>query len=184
MSDELFPDQEQPDKRPETITEELRRLLEAGASDDRLKVYTKKLQDLMADVEEDLQYTLRDSMIDNLVDFVERMASDAVKALLAGDEVNMRRYLSCQKGGYTGRRSDDPGYIRPRALHEAHPIIHGKLSEGHLLELRRRIVEANAELIRTERLKDLEDQVASLVDQHNRAVAAREEMREKLRRYE
>ena len=91
------------------------------------------------------------------------MAGRAVEALLAGNESEMIRWLSCDTRGYTGR-SDGYG---ERSIERQHPVIHGKLFEPGCVLLRKQIAQAHRDLITSERIKDLEDQVASLVAQNN-----------------
>jgi len=85
----------------------------------------------------------------------------------------MIRWLSCDKRGYTGR-SD--GYNTRRSIEEQHPVIHGKLFEQGCVRLRKGIVEAHRDLIASERILDLEDQVRSLVAQNNKLTREKEEM--------
>ena len=91
----------------------------------------------------------------------------------------MRRYLSCDKRGEDGKyigwigRSD--GYGNP-----SHSVIHGRLFEQGALELRKKVAQANEALLRDERIRDLEDQVKSLVEQLNKANAENERLRDRL----
>lgn len=83
--------------------------------------------------------------------FLERVLrgeEDAAKALL-GDESNDSRYRSmgCDAG-------------KPWAN-----LIHGRLFETNGIELRRLVVEANADLLVSERIKDLESIVDGLTRQ-------------------
>ena len=64
---------------------------------------------------------------------------------------------------------------------EQHPIIHGALHENGAIALRKNIAQAHADLIRNERIKDLEDQVASLVAQNRQLQARLEQANERLR---
>ncbi len=83
--------------------------------------------------------------------FLERVLDgdkDAALELL-GDKSGGSRYRSC---GY------DEG--KPWAS-----LIHGKLYDTNPIALRKRIVEAHADLLRNERIKDLESQVEGLSQQ-------------------
>lgn len=136
--------------------------LEKGLTDEAMEKFKRRIKDVASDLESDMDYSIKESLAGNLVYFVEEMAKGIIKALLAGDEKQMRRYLMCD--GYCAR-SDD-GYTRPWSLAEAHPAA--RIEEGREAEpirLRRSIVEAHRDLIISERIKDLEDQVRSLVAQ-------------------
>lgn len=108
-----------------------------------------------------------------------------MEAMLQGNEDQMRRYLSCDKRGPDGQytcftgRTDGVNYGAPRD--PAHPVIHGRLFETGAIELRKRVAQANEALIRDERIRDLEDQVKSLVAQVNKANAEKESMWQRLR---
>lgn len=60
---------------------------------------------------------------------------------------------------------------------EWHPVIHGTLFEAGAIELRHKIVDTHKDLIASERILDLEDQVKCLtakVNQLNRKLEGRE----------
>ena len=99
-------------------------------------------------------------------EFLERVLKgddDAAMALL-GDKHGGNRYRSC---GY------DKG--KPWAN-----IIHGKLFLSGGMELRRKIVEANVDLLRNERIADLESIVDGLTQQVREVSAELERCRERL----
>lgn len=100
----------------------------------------------------DIEYQVIMRMDEVIQDFVYRMARNTVEAIMRGDENQMRRYLGLD--GYTGR-------------HENHEVIHGTLFETGAIKLRKEIADAHADLIKNERIKDLEEQVKSLVNQIN-----------------
>ena len=169
------------------IAEALRASLAAGLSDEAVKALTKKVEDITCFIEDDIMYRLKDDMAPNLVSFVEDMARKTVECLLEGNADQMRRYLSCEKraddGQYIGwRRRFNPGAWGARQLVvDQHPIIHGELFEQGCVRLRRDIVNAHADLLKNERILDLEDQVRSLVEQVNKANREREGMLDRLR---
>jgi hypothetical protein len=138
------------DKIDEELKDRLRDVLAAGVSDDAMKVIKKATDSILYDIEEDIQYRLKDELAPHLVAWVADMAAKAVEQMLEGNEDQMRRYLSCEKraegGGYlwTGR-SDSPYWTRNDA--EGHPIIHGKLFEQGAVALRRKIVDAHRDLL-------------------------------------
>lgn len=164
------------------LKERLQAVLEAGVSEDTMKVISKKAQDIMSQVEDDIMYLLKDELAPGLANHVKDMAQKTVEMLLAGNESMMRTYLSCQSSDWTGR-SDRDTWGRKREIDEQHPIIHGKLFEQGCVALRKDIVNAHRELLVNERILDLEDQVKSLVAQVNIANAKREEMFERCRSY-
>lgn len=133
---------------------ELRSQIEAaidGAlTEDALAGLRTKISDAMTDVQSNFEYHLKSDVAYNLARHVEDMAERALKAMLEGDDATMRRHLHCEDGRYTGRDRD-------------HPVIHGKLFETGAIELRKQVVNAHAELLKNERILDLEDQVKSLV---------------------
>lgn len=134
------------------------------------------MRDLADDMVSSFQYEIQDNMAENLSYHVKEMAGRAVEALLAGNESEMVRWLSCDKRGYTGR-SD--GYHTNRPIEAQHPVIHGKLFEQGAVALRKAIAEAHRDLITNERIADLEDQVRSLVAQNNKLERERNEARER-----
>lgn len=142
---------------------ELRDKLGDALSDDDVEDLSKKVKDLADDLVSRVQDQIQNDLIDHISYHVKEMAGRAVEALLAGNEAEMMRWLSCDERGYTGR-SD--GFCE-RSIERQHPVIHGKLFETGCVALRKKIAEAHSDLIRNERIKDLEDQVASLVAQNN-----------------
>ena len=166
----------------EEIGAKLLESLQAGVSDEAMKRIKKSVDEILYEIEGDIDYRLKDDLAPNLVAFVCDMAERTVKAILDGNESEMRRYLGCDRGHWTGR-SDSPEYGRKREMREWHPVIHGELFEQGAVRLRHEIVAAHSDLIRDERIKDLEDQVASLVEQVNKANREREAMFERVREY-
>lgn len=171
------------------IDEELRTALEKelskGLTEDAIASLQKDLRKVADSFEDDFLYNIKDNLAYNLMAWVADMAERAVNAMLEGDEDMMRRYLSCDKRGdsgeyacYTGR-SDGVHYGAQR---DHHPVIHGRLFEQGALALRKKVAEANEALVKDERIRDLEDQVKSLVAQVNKANSEKENMAERLRR--
>lgn len=166
------------------IDEALRTNLEdqitAGLSEKALEGFTKQIKDLSAEFEDSLLWSLKDNLAYNLSAWTVDMAERAVEQLLLGNEDQMRRYLSCDKRGpdgqYIGWTGRSDGYGNP-----SHSVIHGRLFEQGAIELRKQVAKANEALIRDERIRDLEDQVKSLVEQVNKANAEKDRMWERLR---
>jgi hypothetical protein len=127
----------------EDIAERLQASLAVGISDQAMKAVKKAVDDILYQIEGDIEYRMRDDLAPNLVAYVCEMAKRTVEAILQGNEDQMRRYLGCERGHWTGR-SDSPEYGRKRTDDEWHPVIHGKLFETGAMELRKQIAEAPA----------------------------------------
>lgn len=176
------------DKIDQDMQDRLAAILADGISDDSMKSINKHVERIRDDIEGDVMYRLKDELAPSLAAFAADMAQRAVEMILEGNEDQMRRYLSCEKLGEDGKyigwtgRSDSPsGWGRPRDIEEQHPVIHGQLFEQGCVALRKKIVEAHRDLLTTERIIDLEDQVKSLVAQLNKANAEKDAMWERLR---
>ena len=124
-------------------------------------------------------YRLKDDLAPNLAAYVQKVAGRAIEAILAGNEDEMRKRLSCREGSWTGR-SDSP-YATSRD--DFHPVIHGKLFEQGAIALRRNIVAAHRDLIETQRILDLEDQIKSLTVQVNKLEREKRDQWERVRNY-
>lgn len=161
------------------LADKLRECLAKGISEDAMKAVKKAADDILYQIEGDLDYRLKDDLAPNLSAFVVEMAKNTVEQLLAGNEDQMRRYIGCERNRWNGR--SDGETWRPRPIHEWHSVIHGRLFEQGHLAVRKAIVEAHAELLKNERILDLEDQVKSLVEQVNRANAEKEKMWQRVR---
>jgi hypothetical protein len=157
-----------------------RDILEADLSKQTMKGIKKAVDGILNDIEDDVMYRLKDDLAPNLTAYVADMAQRAVEQLLAGNEDQMRRYLGCESGHWNGRSDGDNGWGRKREDYEWHQVIHGKLFEQGAVKLRKDIVEAHRDLIASERILDLEDQVKSLVAQVNRANTEKDRMWERL----
>jgi len=173
------------------IYEDLRKAFEEeiskGLTEKAIEGLQKDLRKVADSFEDDFMWNLKDNLAHNLTAYVADMAARAVEQMLAGNDDQMRRYLSCDKRGPDGQyigwtgRSDVQGIGRAREDHELHPVIHGKLFEQGAVALRKQIASANEALIRDERIRDLEDQVKSLVAQVNKVEAEKEEMWQRMR---
>jgi hypothetical protein len=166
------------------IDEDLRTAFEQeitkGLTEKAIEGLQKDLRKVADSFEDDFMWNLKDNLALNLTAYVADMAERAVEQMLAGNDDQMRRYLSCDKRGedgqYIGWTGRSDGYGNP-----THSVIHGMLFEQGALELRKKVAQANETLIRDERILDLEDQVKSLVEQVNKANAEKERMWERLR---
>lgn len=173
------------DKIDEKLRDALAQSIQAGLTNETMEQFNKKIKDLSCEFEESLMWSLKDNLAYNLSAWTVDMAERALEQMLAGNDDQMRRYLSCDKRGedgqyicYTGR-SD--GAFNSRQVADQHPVIHGRLFETGAIELRKKVAQANENLIRDERIRDLEDQVKSLVEQVNKANAQKEDMWQRLR---
>lgn len=166
------------------IDEDLRTAFEQeiskGLTEKAIEGLQKDLRKVADSFEDDFMWNLKDNLAYNLTAYVADMAERAVEQMLAGNDDQMRRYLSCDKRGpdgqYIGWTGRSDGYGNP-----SHSVIHGRLFEQGALELRKKVALANEALIRDERIRDLEDQVKSLVEQVNKANAEKDRMWERLR---
>lgn len=166
MSDnELFTELDPVTEREKTMSETrsvLESKIDEALTEEAIAKATKKVRDALDDLASDFESTIKQWVPYNLAAWVQDMAERAIESMLRGDEATMRNYLKCAEGGWNGR------------AHEA-SVIHGKLFETGAIELRRDIVNAHAELLKDERILDLEAQVKSLVDQVRKAEARLEE---------
>lgn len=139
----------------EDLRTKLEEAIDSALTEEVIAGAVGKVRDAAADLASELKYDLKENLAYNLAGWVQQMANQAVGAILAGNEDVLRKCLSCREDSYTGRDKN-------------HPVIHCKLFETGALELRKRIVDAHPDLLKNERILDLEDQVGSLVEQVNR----------------
>lgn len=165
-----------------SLAERLTETLRAGLTENAMAALKKQVETILYDIETDIDYRLKDDLAPNLTAYVVDMAKRTVDAILAGNQREMERYLGCERGHWTGR-SDSPEYGRKREADEWHPVIHGQLFEQGAVALRKQIVEAHPDLLKDQRILDLEDQVRSLVAQVNKEHANSERLAEELRRW-
>ena len=153
------------DVAPAVIREELDRLLggEWQYEDPRfsgLQQAARKLADEFIDA---ATWHIQDNLIPHLSHQVAHWTQEVVRALLAGNERAFRRYLSCEQGSYTGRE---------------HFYLH---HEGEFVAMRRQLAEAAPDLIRNERIADLEAIEAGLrneIERLNQTIACLREQRD------
>ena len=158
------------DRPTDELKDKLIAALEKGVSAEGLTRLKKSVVDIMTEVETDIEYRLKEDLAPNLAAWVVDMANKTVKSMLAGNQDEVRRYLSCE-GYYTGRGRE----------HELN--YHGNLFEPSCIELRRKIVEAHRDVITDERILDLEAQLASLVKQNKVLIANKHRLEEELRNW-
>jgi hypothetical protein len=137
------------------LAKKLAEALSVGITEDSMAALRKKMSDLTSTMDEYLTYEIKNNLAYGLSQHVVDMASRSIEAMLEGNEEQMRNYLGCPPGGYTGRDRDAA-------------VIHGTLFETGALGLRKKLVEAYRDLIGNERILDLESQVKSLVAQNNK----------------
>lgn len=164
------------DQAVEAFTEALEDGKRADFEDPRWKQVQKLLKDAATEFEDTLLWRLREDMPSQLASVARQAAERMIESVLAGDEKELRRWLNCDSGAYTGRAGE--GYYA-HSQAEAHPMIHGKLFEQGAVLLRKQIVEAHADLLKNERILDLEDQLRSVTLQYQKLHAERERDRER-----
>lgn len=157
---------EKPDANVEKFGEAMSDALLALTGDERFKKSKRSFLDNLWD---DIQYSVIDQMSEQIEGFVRDMAERTVESMLRGQDDQVRRYLGLD--GWTGREG-------------SHEVINGRLFETGALELRKQIAQAHADLIQNERIKDLEAQVASLVEQVNQKEREIEGWRDRALSYE
>lgn len=136
------------------------------------KEFQKAKENLLDHLWSEMEFGVIDRMSETITGFVCRMAGNAVEEILQGRDDQMRRYLGLD--GYTGRSGQG---VVERTPAQTHKVIHGKLFETGAIEIRKKMAQAHADLIRNERIKDLEDQVAGLVEH----ISEKDDLIEKLR---
>ncbi len=156
------------DSRDQEFRDRLRELMDSALPESVQAALKKKAQNVADEFVDSVSYWITDSMSYHLAQYVVDMANRAIEYMLAGNEEMFRRYLKCERGGWTGRDRE-------------HPVIHGRLSEPDSFATRKALCETFPDLLKNERILDLEDQVASLVKQVNTAEAEREAMWQRLR---
>lgn len=155
-------------RRDEKFTKRLHDLMQSTIEQASLDKFRKSLKDALDTLAEEHEWWIKDHLACNLAEYVQQMADRSINAMLNGNESELRRYLTCELGYWNGRDRD-------------HPVIHGRLFEQGGIELRKKLVEQHAELLKSERILDLEDQVRSLVEQNNKQAVEINRLREDLR---
>lgn len=152
----------------EPLVERLRELLNEGVTQESAANCGKRIRDAIDTELDSFEWSLKDNLAYNLAAHVQDMAERAVKAMLDGNDDEMRRYLSCQSSTWSGRE-------------HAHRVYNGKLFEPSAIELRRKIVNEHADLLKTERILDLEAQLTALTQQIVTLERQKEELRQFIR---
>ncbi len=115
----------------------------------------KQLTKIMESLAGDFEGLVLNDLISNFESRLQDLVSRCFNAILAGDEEALRCYLQCAENTWTGRDGN-------------HPIIHRKLFETGAIALRKQIVDAYPELLKSERILDLESQLAAVVKENNK----------------
>ena len=137
------------------LIERMREAIQCAFTDTLIDDAKKKVADAAATLEISLEYFIKESLADCLADYVAEMADRSMQAILNGDEEELRRYLHCGANQWTGREHN-------------HQVIHRQLFESGALALRKQIVDAYPELLKSERILDLESQLAAVVEENNK----------------
>ncbi len=122
----------------------------------------KQIGDLTDSVASEIEAQLLENHAENMAATIQNYAERLVEAMLEGDEASMEAAIHAT--GYTGRE-------------RCGEVIRGKLFEYGGEVTRKRLVNAYPELLKSERIKDLEAQVAGLVAQVNKLQAELESTR-------
>ena len=136
----------------EEFTRQLSQTLEKGLTEESAQNVKRQAQGILNDVLEDVQWRLECDAASNIAYHVQDLFKKGFEAMLNGNEEEFRRWIFAS--GYTGREYS----------HLA-PVVHRQLFDTGPIELRRQLVEAYPELLRNERIADLECQVEALVKQ-------------------
>lgn len=145
------------DVTPSAIREELDKLLGSDWSfdDPRFAAMQTAARKLADEFIETATWHVQDNLIPHLSYEVARWTEGAVRALLAGNQRAFEHYLGCQQGSYTGR--------------EHFFLKH----ESEFVAMRRKLAEAAPDLIRNERIADLEAIEAGLrkeIEERDRTI--------------
>src|SRR5688572_11973039 len=97
------------------LREGLEKVLAAAVTDETMKGIKKHVEEITYRIEDDLMWRMKDALAHNLAIHCAEMAGDAVKQLLAGNEDQMRRYLSCEKRGEDGQYIGYTGRFDPES---------------------------------------------------------------------
>ena len=142
--------------------------IDNGVTDEALARAKKRLADVWDEFHSDFEERVKQYLSYNLAAWAQEMADKAIEALLRGDAEEMMRRLHCADNQWTGRDRE-------------HMVIHGRLSEHDPMVLRKQVVDAFPQLLKDQRVIDLEDQVASLVKTVNKLEREKEEMWQRVR---
>ena len=136
--------------------DQLSEALQKGVTDEAIAKVKKQVSDALTDAIDNLEWSLKDDLANNLAWHVQDQFRRAFEAMLKGNEREFRRYISADPSGFTGR---DMNLIS---------VIHHRLFESGPLELRRLLCDAYPDLLKNERILDLEAQVKALVEEMNK----------------
>lgn len=152
----------------------IRDCLEKGFTDEAIAAAKKQAEAIAYDLVTNIEYSLKEEMADIIAGHARDLARNAIEAILNGDEKRMRTHLGLE--GFNGRTD---GY-NPSGKQKSHPVIHGEFFEQGGIKLRRAIVDAYPDLLKNERILDLEDQIRSLVEQVREKDAEIDRMRNRI----
>lgn len=154
------------------FVDELRRKLASalaeGVTEETIAKAKKQLENLCYGVIEDVGWKLKDDLAENLAWQVHQWTRRAIEAMLDGNEDLFRRYLHAEKDGFTGRG-------------KGHVGADGKPFEYGCTVWRRKLVDAFPEILKNERILDLEDQVKRQAEHIQNLQQQNEQLRERLR---
>jgi hypothetical protein len=162
MMDEIIMDMNTDSEQLDTLRQRIEKTIAESMPEDKLKGILKNMVGIFADILGDLEWRMQTDAAYNLAYFVQREAEHAIEAMLAGNVEQFEKHLTLT--GYTGRDRQ-------------HSVIRGKLFETGAIELRRKIVDAFPERLKSERILDLEDQIKSLIAEIQRLETSNAELK-------
>jgi hypothetical protein len=121
--------------------------------DKRFDGIRKAMKDVFDRAAEDFQCWVEAGLADNIAYTSMHTVERIIEAIMEGNEAEFRRWVKADT--YTGRDQDSP----------REPVIHGKLFEHGPILLRRKMCDAHPDLLKNERILDLENQLAGAVAQ-------------------
>lgn len=121
-------------------------------NDKRFDGIRKAMKDVFDRAAEDFQYWVEQDLAENIAYSAMHTVERIMEAIMSGDENEFKRWVKID--GYNGR--DD----KPKDV-----VIHGKLFEYGPIGLRRKMCDAHPEVLKNERILDLEYQLAGAVEQ-------------------
>lgn len=110
-------------------------------TDDGVARIKKKLGEMADEVMTDLEWKIKDDLAGWISDHIFQQYHRAVEAMLKGQEDAFKRAIGAEN--YTGRENLHVGWD-------------GKVFEGGLLELRRKLAEVNENILKDELVLDLQ----------------------------
>lgn len=84
------------------LRDDLTACINEALEGESMKRIDKAIRDLSIQLQDEIEWQIKDSLAGNLSAWVAEMAKRTVECILQGNEQEMRRYLSCEKRGESG----------------------------------------------------------------------------------